>query len=74
MKYEAYFKEFCEKHGYEGEYKYNSETSEYDIIISKGTDHAGAFFEEEDYQALTMEKLKGTLEILHKGFKAAFKK
>nr|WP_308743218.1 hypothetical protein [uncultured Anaerocolumna sp.] len=72
MKYEAYFNEFCKVHGYTGKYKYNSETDEYDIIISKDGDNAGAFLDEDEYQSLTIEELQGTLELLHKGFKAKF--
>jgi len=74
LKYESFFREFCNKHGYTGEYKYNAETNEYDVVISKGSDNAGAFLVEEEYQALTMEESQGTLEILHKGFQAKFNK
>jgi hypothetical protein len=74
VKYESYFREFCKKHGYAGKYKYNAETKHYDIIISKGTDNAGAFLDEEEYQTLTMEEFQGTLELLYKGFKTKFNK
>lgn len=72
MKYEEYFKEFCEKHEYTGEYKYNVETKEYKIIISKDDNHAGAFLDEEEYQTLTMEEYQSALELLHKGFQVKF--
>ncbi|MDU6263749.1 MAG: hypothetical protein E6600_04535 [Anaerocolumna aminovalerica] len=72
MKYESYFREFCKKHGYAGKYKYNAETKHYDIIISKGTDNAGAFLDEAEYEALTIDELQGTLEMLHEGFKVKF--
>ena len=74
MKYEVCFQEFCKAHGYTGEYKYNAETKHYDIVIYKGTDNAGAFLDEEEYQTLTMEEFQGTLELLHKGFKTKFNK
>jgi len=50
VKYEACFKEFCKAHGYTGEYKYNAETKEYDIIITKDGDNAGAFLDEEQWK------------------------
>ncbi len=74
MKYEAYFKEFCKKHGYAGKYRYNAETKHYDIIISKGTDNAGAFLTEEEYQEMDDNKLTGILIFLHRGFKEQFNK
>lgn len=74
MKYEAYFKEFCKVHDYTGEYKHNDKTREYDIILTKEEEHAGAFLTEEEYKTLTMEEFKGALEMLHKGFKAKFNK
>ncbi len=74
MKYEAYFKEFCKKHGYLGKYKYNAETKEYDIIISKGSDNAGAFLAEEEYKDMSENKLNEILIYLHSGFKEQFNK
>lgn len=74
MKYKSYFREFCKKHGYAGEYSYNAITKEYDVIISKDADNAGAFLTEEEYKNLTLEELQGALELLHKGFKAKFNK
>jgi len=74
LKYESYFKEFCKKHGYTGEYKYNAGTKEYDIILTKEEEHAGAFLTEEEYKSLTIEEFQGTLEILHKGFRVKFNK
>ena len=74
MKYEAYFRRFCKIHGYIGEYKHNSETDEYDVIISKGGDNAGAFLEKSEYEDLTQGKLRGILKVLHKGFQEEFNK
>lgn len=74
MKYEAYFRKFCERNGYAGKYEYNSTLEQYEIIISKGNDNGGVFLTEQEYQELTEKQLQGILEMLHKGFKAKFNK
>ena len=74
MKYEEIFKEFCRIHGYIGKYQCDAETKEYEIIISKGTDNAGAFLTEEEYQEMDDNKLTGILIFLHRGFKEQFNK
>nr|WP_308742087.1 hypothetical protein [uncultured Anaerocolumna sp.] len=63
---------FCKKHGYTGHLGYNSSTLEYEIILSKGDNNAGAFLSEEELQSMNNQQFHDLLELLHKGFQAKF--
>lgn len=74
MKFNEYFNEFCLEHGYTGKFGLNESSNEYEIVISKGDDNAGAFLSKEELKRLNNQEIKNILELLHKGFVLKFHK
>lgn len=72
--FEDCFNEFCKNNGYTGRYRWNHINNQFEIIISKGDDNAGAFLTEQEYEELTEKKLQDILDMLHKGFQTKFNK
>lgn len=74
MRIEDILKTFCDKYGYTWHFVYNNNTHEYQIILSKGEDNAGAFLNKEELESMSEKELQDLLELLHRGFKVKFKK
>lgn len=74
IKHEIIFKKYCQIHGYAGNYTYNEILKQYDIVISKGDNNAGAFLSEKEYQEMSEKQFNDILKMLHTGFKAKFNK
>lgn len=69
MKLSTIFKKNCDNNGYTGKYHYNELTDEFQFVISKGDNNAGAFLAPIEYNQMNEEHLKKLLELLDKGFK-----
>lgn len=74
MSFNDYFNEFCKKHGYIGSMGYDKDKQEYNLVISKDTENAGAFFSKEELKELGDKQIQDLLNILHIGFKEKFNK
>lgn len=73
MKFGTIFKEFCDINGYTGQYLYNESVDEYQVVITKGDNHAGAYLSPQEYGEVSEEGIQKLLELLDKGFKQKFK-
>lgn len=68
MKFKKYFDDFCDQHGYVGKLGYNKNKDEYQIVISKNDNNAGAFMTREELCQMKNSDIEALLNFLHSGF------
>ncbi|WFR55377.1 hypothetical protein QA584_17400 [Anaerocolumna sp. AGMB13025] len=74
MKFDNYFKEFCDKYNYTGKIEYDKAKNENSIVISKDGDNAGLFLSKEELMGLSNRQIENLLNMLHIGFIDQFHK
>ncbi|WMJ87804.1 hypothetical protein [Anaerocolumna sp. MB42-C2] len=72
MSFNEYFNRFCLEHGYIGKLGLHETSKEYEIIISKGNDNAGAYLTKEELKSMSNQEIRNLLALLHRGFESKF--